>query len=143
MLIPGLCEGDPQTIAEVWRARRERTEGPARDPATSAAPSSIAHGAWDIEIVAEINAPTDARGDTQRLSISARRRPDRPRVHTPPVPVAGQIVRELVAAGLRVSVDTFDANEIRAGVAAGAELVLSLNGSNIDVARDLQDPARA
>ena len=46
-------------------------------------------------------------------------------------------MRELVAAGMRVSVDTFDPGEIRTAVAAGAELVLSVNGSNIDVARDL------
>ena len=38
---------------------------------------------------------------------------------------------------MRVSVDTFDADEIRTAVSAGAELVLSVNGSNIDVARDL------
>ena len=38
---------------------------------------------------------------------------------------------------MRVSVDSFDPDEIRAAVAAGAELVLSVNGSNIDVARDL------
>src|SRR6188768_2390261 len=47
------------------------------------------------------------------------------------------MVRDLVAAGIRVSVDSFDPNEIRTAVAAGAELVLSVNGSNIDVARDL------
>ena len=46
-------------------------------------------------------------------------------------------MRELAAAGMRVSVDTFDPDEIRTAVAAGAELVLSVNGSNIDVARDL------
>ena len=38
---------------------------------------------------------------------------------------------------MRVSVDTFDPDEIRTAVAAGAELVLSVNGSNIEVARDL------
>jgi dihydropteroate synthase-like protein len=38
---------------------------------------------------------------------------------------------------MRVSVDTFDPDEIRIAVAAGAELVLSVNGSNIDAAREL------
>jgi dihydropteroate synthase-like protein len=46
-------------------------------------------------------------------------------------------VRGLVGAGRRVAVDTFDAAEIRTAVAAGAELVLSVNGSNLDVATDL------
>jgi dihydropteroate synthase-like protein len=34
-------------------------------------------------------------------------------------------------------VDTFDPYEIRTAIAAGAELVLSINGSNLEVARDL------
>ena len=52
-------------------------------------------------------------------------------------PALGEVVRELTGAGMRVSVDTFDVAEIRTAVAAGAELVLSVNGSNIDVAHDL------
>ena len=43
---------------------------------------------------------------------------------------------------MRVSVDSFDPGEIRTGVEAGAELVLSVNGSNLDVARDLPGDAR-
>src|SRR6185369_13865338 len=43
----------------------------------------------------------------------------------------------LVAAKMRVSIDTFDMLEIRDAVDAGAELVLSVNSTNIDVARDL------
>ena len=54
-----------------------------------------------------------------------------------PFPGLGDIVRELTAAGRRVSVDTFDPGEIRSAVAAGAELVLSVNASNIEVASDL------
>jgi dihydropteroate synthase-like protein len=46
-------------------------------------------------------------------------------------------VRALKAEGYRVSIDTFDKAEIRTAVAAGAELVLSVNGTNLDVARDL------
>jgi len=49
----------------------------------------------------------------------------------------GDVVRELAGAGMRVSVDTFDLAEIRAAVSAGAEMVLSVNGSNVDVVRDL------
>ena len=103
------------------------------------------YGAWDIEIVAEIN-------NAPRLTREAiRREADYFRASgadiidigcTPglPFPALGDVVRELVAAGMRVSVDTFDPDEIRTAVAAGAELVLSVNGSNIDVARD--SPAR-
>src|SRR5438128_8016595 len=38
---------------------------------------------------------------------------------------------------MRVSIDSFDPGEIGAAVAAGAELVLSINGSNREVAREL------
>jgi dihydropteroate synthase-like protein len=55
----------------------------------------------------------------------------------------GEMVRELVGAGMRVSIDSFDAGEIRTAVDAGAELVLSVNGSNIDVARDLKGSGAA
>ena len=47
------------------------------------------------------------------------------------------MVRELREAGMRVSVDSFDPGEIRTAVEAGAELVLSVNGSNLEVAREL------
>jgi dihydropteroate synthase-like protein len=43
----------------------------------------------------------------------------------------------MVNAGFRVSVDSLDPNEITAAVHAGAELVLSVNGSNIAVAQAL------
>src|SRR5262249_45918490 len=100
------------------------------------------YGAWDIEIVAEIN-------NVPRLSSAAVR--DAAQYFlasgadvidigcTPGVafPALGDLVRGLVSAGMRVSVDPFDADEIRTAVAAGAELVLSVNGSNLDVAKDL------
>src|SRR5207244_1880692 len=44
---------------------------------------------------------------------------------------------DLVGEGMRVSIDSFDPGEIRAAVAAGAELVLSVNASNREVAREL------
>jgi len=51
-------------------------------------------------------------------------------------PELADVVQELVGAGMRVSVDSFDVGEIGTAVAAGAELVLSVNRSNLDVARD-------
>jgi dihydropteroate synthase-like protein len=39
---------------------------------------------------------------------------------------------------MRVSIDSFDGDEIRTAVSAGAELVLSVNGSNLAVAADLR-----
>ncbi|MCU0622087.1 MAG: dihydropteroate synthase, partial [Gemmatimonadales bacterium] len=48
-------------------------------------------------------------------------------------PALGEVVRELTGAGLRVSIDSFDPAEIGTAIEAGAEMVLSVNGSNLDV----------
>ena len=44
----------------------------------------------------------------------------------------GEIVRELRNAGHRVSIDSFEQTEVEAAVAAGAELILSCNQSNLE-----------
>jgi dihydropteroate synthase-like protein len=100
------------------------------------------YGAWDIEIVAEINnAPRLSREEIRTAAEYFRASgADVIDIGCTPglaFPWLGDVVRELVGAGMRVSVDTFDAGEIRTAVAAGAELVLSVNGSNLEVAADL------
>ena len=47
------------------------------------------------------------------------------------------VVSALRAEGHRVSIDSFETAEIRTAVEAGAELVLSVNGSNLELAREL------
>src|SRR5262249_21110237 len=49
-------------------------------------------------------------------------------------PGVRDIVRKLRDEGLRVSIDSFNPREIEAAVAAGAELVLSVNGTNLPAA---------
>jgi len=49
----------------------------------------------------------------------------------------GEVTRMLVDRGLRISIDSFDRAEVEASVAAGAELVLSCNTSNIEWATQL------
>jgi dihydropteroate synthase len=144
VLIPGLCEGDPAVIAERFGVRVEKGPKDLREIPQhfGQAAARRDYGAWNIEIVTEIN-------NAPRLTREAiRREADYFRAAgadvidigcTPglPFPALADVVRELVAAGMRVSVDSFDAEEILAAVGAGAELVLSVNGSNIDVAREL------
>ncbi len=48
----------------------------------------------------------------------------------------GTAVRELRAAGVRVSIDSFDRYEVELACSAGAELVLSVNSSNCHCALD-------
>ena len=144
VLIPGLCEGDPAVIAQKAGVRVEKGPKDLRQiPAYFGRPQGAGdYGAFDIEIIAEINnAPRLTREAIRRQAdyyhatgadvIDIGCTPGRD------FPDLGGVVHELVGAGMRVSVDSFDPGEIRTAVAAGAELVLSVNGSNRDVAREL------
>jgi dihydropteroate synthase-like protein len=144
VLIPGLCEGDPQAVAEQLGVPVEKGPKDLREIPQHFGRAAVAreYGAWDIEIAAEINnAPRLSRGSL-RAAAAYFRASGADVIDigcTPGVsfPALGDVVRELVGAGMRVSIDTFDPAEIRTAVAAGAELVLSVNSSNLDVARDL------
>ena len=143
VLIPGLCEGDPSVVRDKVGARVEKGPKDLREiPAYFGRHVPREYGQWDIEIVAEINNVPRLTRDETRQAAEYFRESGADVIDigcTPglPFPALGDIVRELVSAGLRVSVDSFDVEEIRTAVAAGAELVLSVNGSNLDVIPDL------
>ena len=143
VLIPGLCEGDPEIIREQLGVRVDKGPKDLREiPKHFGRPVPREYGAWDIEIVAEINnVPRLTREETRHAAEYFRESgADIIDIGCTPglaFPALGDVVRELVSAGMRVSVDSFDAGEIRAAVAAGAELVLSVNGSNVGVAPDI------
>jgi dihydropteroate synthase-like protein len=145
VLIPGLCEGDPAVIAARVGGRIAVEKGP-KDLRQipeyfGRAAAAQNYGAYNIEIIAEVN-------NAPRLTREAlRREAEHYRASGADVidigctpgrefPALADVVGELVAAGARVSVDSFDASEIRTAVHAGAELVLSVNSSNLDVARE-------
>ena len=144
VMIPGLCAGDVDAVRQKLGVPVEKGPKDLRQIPQHFGRAALAHdyGAWDIEIVAEINnAPAMSR-EAIRQSAEYFRGSGADVIDIgcmPGVPFAtvGDIVRELTGAGLRVSVDTFDRDEIIAAVAAGAELVLSVNRSNIDVVQDL------
>jgi dihydropteroate synthase-like protein len=144
VLIPGLCEGETAPLEEKLRTAVAKGPKDLREIPQyfGRAAAAREYGAWDIEILAEINnAPRLTRAE---IETAARYFQDSGADVidigcTPglPFPALAEVVSSLTAAGMRVSIDTFDPGEIRTAVAAGAELVLSVNGSNIDVAREL------
>jgi dihydropteroate synthase-like protein len=145
VLLPGLVEGDTEVLQQrfgvpVQRGPKDLREIPQYFGRAQAAQD---YGAYDIEILAEINnAPKLAR-EAIRAAADYFRASGADLIDigcTPgvPFPTLGDVVRELRGAGMRVSVDSFEPGEIRAAVEAGAELVLSVNGSNLEVARDLK-----
>ena len=148
ILIPGLCEGDPAVIAEraggagggvvVEKGPKDLRQIPEYFGRAAAASD---YGAYDIEIVAEVNnAPRlerpAIRAEADRYHTSGADVIDIGCTPGRDFPALGDVVQELVGAGMRVSVDSFDAGEIRRAVGAGAELVLSVNRTNLEVARE-------
>jgi dihydropteroate synthase-like protein len=144
VLIPGLCEGDPQEIASRVGVRVEKGPKDLREIPRyfGTAAAALEYGDWDIEVLAEINnAPRLTREVIRRQAEYFRASgADIIDIGCTPglaFPALPDVVHELTSAGMRVSIDTFDRREIGAAVAAGAELVLSINGSNIEVVNDL------
>ena len=144
VLIPGLCEGDPAVIGEQAGVAVAKGPDDLRDLPRhfGRPPAQDDYGAWDIEILAEINNAPRMTRQAIRQEAQYFRDAGADVIDigcTPglPFPELGDVVRELAGAGMRVSVDSFDAGEIRTAVGAGASVVLSVNASNVDVARDL------
>ncbi|MBA3346555.1 MAG: dihydropteroate synthase, partial [Gemmatimonadales bacterium] len=144
VLLPGLCEGDTAAISErvgvpVEKGPKDLREIPRYFGQAAAA---LDYGRFAIEILAEINNAPRLSREAVRAAADYYRASGADVIDigcTPGLsfPALGDVVGELRAAGHRVSVDSFDPEEIRTAVGAGAELVLSVNGSNLDVAREL------
>jgi dihydropteroate synthase len=144
VLIPGLCEGDPEILREKFGITAQKGPKDLREIPRffGQAQAASDYGAYSIEILAEINnapklSPADVRHAAEYYHASGADIIDIGCTPGLAFPELGNIVAELRQAGMRVSIDTFDPVEIRSAVAAGAELVLSVNQSNLDVARDL------
>ena len=137
VLIPGLCEGDIALISEKVGVEVEKGPKDLREIPQyfGRAALAVEYGSYDIEILAEINnAPRLSREALFReADYYHRSGADVIDIGCTPglaFPSLEQVVRDLKSAGRRVSIDSFDADEIRRAVSAGAELVLSVNGSN-------------
>ncbi len=144
VLIPGLCEGDTAVLTERFGVRAEKGPKDLREIPRHFGQAAIAsdYGGYSIEILAEINNAPKLTREQIRAAADYYRASGADLIDlgcTPGVPFPGlpEVVRELRGAGMRVSIDSFDRTEILAAIEAGAELVLSVNGSNLDVAREL------
>jgi dihydropteroate synthase len=144
VIIPGLCEGDPIALETALGVRVEKGPKDVREIPQhfGRAAATREYGSWDIEIFAEINNAPRLTPHAIRAHADYFRECGADVIDigcTPGLafPALADVVGDLVAAGMRVSIDTFDPAEIRTAVAAGAECVLSVNGSNIEAARDL------
>jgi dihydropteroate synthase-like protein len=143
IILPGLCAGDLALVEDRAGVPVERGPKDLRDLPdfyrTGKGPFDF--GKYDIEILAEINhAPRLALSEI--VALARRHRADGADLIDlgcdPGSTWVGvsEAVRALRDEGMRVSIDSFDPTEVAAAVAAGAELVLSVNSSNVPAARD-------
>ena len=145
IILPGWCGGDIQSLRDRYGVTVELGPkdlqdlpdyfGKRRQPRPD-------FGQFDIEILAEINhAPRLAEADLLRLACRWRDQGadviDLGCVPGATWARAGEMTRLLRSEGLRVSIDSFDRAEVEAAVAAGAELVLSCNSTNVEWASRL------
>ncbi len=145
IILPGHCRGDLSPILE--KARGVPVElGPEdlRDLPRHFGQQDTrkeGYGTFDIEILAEINhVPRLSRADLlSQASRFIREGADVIDLGCDPGSTwsgVGDAVRSLRDLGCRVSIDTFDPEEVSLAVKAGAELVLSVNATNRDRAAD-------
>jgi dihydropteroate synthase len=144
VLIPGLCEGDAGVLLDRYGVKAEKGPKDLREIPRyfGQAQAALDYGGYSIEILAEINnaprlAPAQFRATADYFRASGADLIDIGCTPGLPFPELGTVVRELRQAGMRVSIDSFDPQEILAAVEAGAELVLSVNRTNLEVAREL------
>lgn len=144
VVLPGYCRGELEPIERVVGAPAVRGPKDLRElPLWFGAGDGgrEGYGAWDVQIIAEINhAPrmslSELLAEAARLRTSGADVID---VGCNPGETwsgVGEAVKALVESGCRVSIDTFDVNEIAAATKAGAELVLSVNQTNRAAAPD-------
>lgn len=143
VVLPGFCRGEIDDVAQAIGAPVVRGPTDLRDlpeffGSRSGPPPG--YGAYNIEILAEINhAPTKSRDAILREARHYRASgADIIDLGCDPGTTwdaVGETVRALRDEGFRVSIDSFNPQEVDAALAAGAELVLSVNSSNVEYAR--------
>lgn len=139
VILPGLCQGDLDILTQATGLPVERGPTDLRDlPAYFKATTRTAdsYGAHDIEILAEINhAPRLERNELLRQARElVEQGADLIDLGCDPGSVwqgVYEAVRQLRAEGIRVSIDSFQPEEVEAALDAGAELVLSVNAGNV------------
>lgn len=140
VILPGLCIGDPADLRAVTDAAVERGPNDLHDLPDhfrARAGPREGYGEYDLAILAEINHAPRLSLDELLTQARALRADGADVIDVgcdPGGPWAGvgDAVAALRAEGMRVSIDSFDPVEVEAAVAAGAELVLSVNRSNVD-----------
>jgi len=143
VILPGYCLGELAAVQSVVGVPVERGPRDLRRLPEHFGQGTAATdcGAYDIEILAEINhAPrlrlSEILAEAARLKSDGADLIDIGCDPGEPWWQVGEVVTALKDAGHRVSIDSMNVREIELAVGGGAELVLSVNESNRDAAAD-------
>jgi dihydropteroate synthase-like protein len=140
ILLPGLCRGSadvvaqatgiptrhgPQDLLDIPEFFNQKNQIPPKD-----------YGKYDIEIIAEINSVPHKSWDTILAEAQKYRSEGADIIDIgcdPDIshPQVADTIRRLRELGFRTSIDSLQPEEIESAINAGAELVLSINSSNI------------
>ncbi len=144
ILLPGHTQGGVDLLEQRFGVRAEKGPKDLRQIPQhfGMAAARADYGAYDVQILAEINnAPSLSLPEILRrareFTASGAQIIDVGCTKGRPFEALVDVVSALRAEGHRVSIDSFEPGEVRTAVGAGAELVLSVNGSNLDLAREL------
>ena len=145
ILLPGHAQGDLDLLERRFGVRAEKGPKDLRQIPQhfGMAAARADYGAYDVQILAEINnAPSLTTDEILRRARAfagdGAEIIDVGCTKGQPFEALATVVSALRAEGHRVSIDSFDAGEVRTAVGAGAELVLSVNGANLELARDIE-----
>jgi dihydropteroate synthase-like protein len=143
VILPGFCGGELGAIAAETPASVERGPRDLRDLpeffGQRAEPSADLL-LRDIQIIAEINhAPqlklSEIVDEAAKLFVDGADVIDLGCDPESEWTGVGEAVNALLDAGFRVSIDSFQKREVELALAAGAKLVLSVNGANVEFAK--------
>lgn len=143
IVLPGYCSGDLSELEQLTGIPIEVGPKDLRQLPQFFGQSAIkdSFGDWDIEIIAEINHAPRLTIDQILTTAAAMKADGATLIDVGCLPNSnwtgvGDCVKALKDAGHRVSVDSLNPIEIAAAAKSGAELVLSVNASNLQSAAD-------
>jgi dihydropteroate synthase-like protein len=142
IMIPGACTGNWEELKQATGITVEVGPADLRDlPDHFGQPVAPDYGAYDLEIIAELNHAPKLSWEELRAAARTLRQQGADLIDLGCIPGepwigVGAAVKALRDEGFRIAIDSFDATEVSAAVKAGAELVFSVNGSNRASAAD-------
>ena len=144
VIIPGLCKGDMAVLQRKTHVPVERGPEDCRrldEWFGQKRQEPNDYGQYNIEIIAEINhanrfSHKELFAESTRLRLAGADVIDVGCTPGESWTDIGNAIAMLVSEGFRVSVDSFEPDEVLSATQAGASLVLSVNSRNVDAAGD-------